>query len=82
MQLQSQRTNPTRNSLNTLRISGAGEPTEVSVGAQFMQLDKAIAGHGLAAVCKYTQEGNAKEWELFGLKDITKGKKEIQSSCA
>lgn len=43
---------------------------DVTVGAQFMQLDKAIAGHGLSAVPKYTQEGNAKESGLFGLKDI------------
>lgn len=71
MQLQSQRTNPTRNSCSTLRISRVGEPTEVPVGARFMQLGKAIAGHELAAVWKYIQEGNAKEWGLFGLKDTT-----------
>lgn len=41
------------------------------VGARFMQLGKAIAGHELAAVWKYIQEGNAKEWGLFGLKDTT-----------
>lgn len=76
MQLQPQRTNSTK---NKTRASGAGEPAEVTVGAWFMQLDKEIAGqihcHGLSAVCKYSQEGNAEEWDLLGLKDMTSKRK-------
>lgn len=51
----------------------------MTVGAWFMQLDKEIAGqihcHGLSAVCKYSQEGNAEEWDLLGLKDMTSKRK-------
>lgn len=55
-------------------FSGEGEPlrpNEMTIWAKFMQLNKAMAGHELTAVYKYTWEGNAKEWELFELKDIT-----------
>lgn len=65
-------------------FSGEGEslwPSEMTTWAKFMQLNKAMAGHESTAVYKYTWEGNAKERELFELKDIT-GKRTNRAKLA
>lgn len=49
--------------------------------AKFMQLNKAMAGHELTAVYKHTWEANAKEWELFELKDITSKRTTKFATC-
>lgn len=55
-------------------FSGEGEPlwpNEMAKWAKFTQLNKAMAGHELTAVYKYTWDWNAKARELFEPKDVS-----------